>query len=85
MLVVKVELHSAVTHQVTEIARANISNISPGCEVADYSVDCFEYGGTHKGHRTGTLKGYRRWSTPVLQLIAKAILAAIPEEKKKQK
>jgi hypothetical protein len=41
MIVVRVELHSAITGQVTELARMHISNESGGGRLRDYSVASF--------------------------------------------
>lgn len=49
MIVVRVELHSAITGQVTELARAHISNIGGTNEIRDY--ECV----TLRGRSTATL------------------------------
>lgn len=41
MLVVRVELHSAITHKVTEIARMHIANTGGTAERGDYDVKTF--------------------------------------------
>lgn len=91
MLVVRVELHDAITGHVKEIARANIANRSRigGCphsgeSICMYSVDTFEYSGKFKGHKEAEFGGYVRWSTSVLQMIAKAILTAHPTKRVKK-
>ncbi len=49
MIVVRVELHSAITHEVTEIARMDICNVGGTHTRGDY------HGDTYRGHDRGTL------------------------------
>jgi len=89
MIVVKVELHSAVTHQVTEIARAVIYNKGGDRNYGDYgAVSCrgrdeetlkksmlsILRGETKPVHR-GEVKHHQRLRLHVWTLVTKALLA----------
>lgn len=73
MLIVKVELHSAITGEVTELGRVNIANDGTGTkEVGNYNVWC-SGGRGHCMNRRGRVEGHRRLSQHVFSLIRKAI------------
>ena len=73
MLVVKVELHSAVDGSVVEIGRANISNDGTGThDVGNYLVDVFEYNGKYKGYKTGK-STHKRYGAPAMEMVASCI------------
>jgi hypothetical protein len=90
MIVVRVELHSAITGIVTEIARCDIWNVASGDrDLGDY--DCASYIGRsrtalgkRKTNRTGTVRGHARLRDHVLNLVAKA-LASMNYGKKSRK
>ncbi|MCP2016871.1 hypothetical protein [Qipengyuania citrea] len=82
MIVVKVELHSAITGDQTELARMMIDNIGGDMKVGDYRAR------TYRGRsaatleramrsgsttREGTVLGHRRLALHVWHLVAKAL------------
>ncbi len=89
MLVVKVELHSALTGLVTEIGRAYIANDGTGSdESGNYKVAVCRKGSTRKPWgedavaptREGRVDGYPRLSYPVWRLVCRALRSCFPEE-----
>lgn len=82
MIVVKVELHSAITGQRTELARMMIDNIGGDTKVGDYrartyrgrseqTLDQAMRNGTTT--REGRVLGHRRLALHVWHLVAKAL------------
>lgn len=80
MIVVKVELHSAITRQVTEIARMKIANVGGNRTLGHYFAE------TCRGRssvqldrgvrqRSGSVRDYPRLSIHVWHLIARALIA----------
>ncbi|MFC3097334.1 hypothetical protein [Alteraurantiacibacter palmitatis] len=82
MIVVKVELHSAITGQVTEIGRMMINNVGGSASSGDYQAR------TYRGRsaetlaramkrnevtRKGKIEGHARLRLHVWHLIAKAL------------
>lgn len=78
MIVVKVELHSAITGQVTELARMGICNIGGTKDIGHYAVE------TYRGRcardlaqrirqRGGEVRGYPRLRLHVWHLVARAL------------
>lgn len=93
MLVIKIELHSAITGAVSEIGRMNIANEGTGtAQRGDYKVQVIRRSApTDKGFwdynasnvtRTGEVKNYPRLSYNVWRLITRALLSAFPEEQR---
>lgn len=91
MLVVKIEMHSAITGKVSEIGRMNIGNVGGTKTRGDYEVQVLrkQIGGhwpdswtsdSKKVARTGEVKNYPRLSYNVWRLVARALLSAFPEE-----
>ena len=91
MIVVKIELHSAITKQVTTIGQMVIDNVGGTQAQGDYRVRVGNR--RHAGEndiraimerpqRRGEVKGYPRLSYNVWRLISRAILSAFPEERK---
>lgn len=86
MIVVKIELHSAVTGQITEIGRAIVCNVGGTQRRGDYRVAVARRGVTDNRQilvspqRAGEVKNYPRLAYNVWRLIARAVLAAFPEE-----
>lgn len=90
MIIVKVELHSAVTGKTTELARMMIANV--GGTDAKGNYECVTYRGKSKdaldkaqmAHhvsngqkgftRTGEVKDHPRWAEHVWNLVAKALV-----------
>lgn len=81
MLVVKVELHSAITGAVSELGRLIISNDgkSMARSVGNYDVRLGRKGAAEnhailtKPQRQGRVEGHARLSAPVWSLVAKAL------------
>lgn len=84
MLVVKIELHSAITGRVSELGRMQISNTGKGSyDRGDYAVEVLRRSGVTGGAvtRTGEVKNYPRLSYNVWRLVSRALRSAFPEEK----
>jgi hypothetical protein len=81
MILVKIELHSARTGQVTELGRMQITN--NGIESAhnpnrgDYIVELFRKGSTTKVQRKGLVRDYPRLSYTVWELVRRSLEAAL--------
>lgn len=80
MIVVRVELHSAITRQITEIARMHICNIGGSHTKGDYAAATLR--GRSKQdldknckQRIGQVKNHSRLSLHVWHLVAKALSA----------
>lgn len=78
MIVVKVELHSAVTHKITELARMHICNIGGTQEKGDYSVQTLRGRSTEDldklvPQRDGTVLSHSRLNDHVWYLVGKAL------------
>lgn len=80
MIVIRVELHSAATGKVTELARAHICNVGGDARRGDY--DCLTLRGRSKelldrgtAQRRGSVKGYPRQAIHVWNLVAEALIA----------
>lgn len=78
MIVVKVELHSAITGNVTEIARADICNVGGTKELGDYKVR--KYWGKRgdqlalrRVDNVGEVNSHARLRLHVWHLVAKAL------------
>jgi len=86
-----VELHSAITRKVTELARMHICNVGGTHTKGDYSVETF-CGRDAKAldkrivQRSGSVQGYSRLAKHVWCLVAEALTAVkYHAEKDKQK
>lgn len=88
MLVVKIELHSAITGEISEIGTMLIDNVGGSHERGDYRVKVGKK--DHAGNivkvwkkpaRTGFVKDYPRLSYNVWRLVSRALRSAFPEEK----
>jgi hypothetical protein len=81
MIVVKVELHSAITGKVSEIGRMHISNTTTfeNGSRANYFVRLFRRGSFKTSpvvvQREGEVNGHARKSAPVWKLVQKALKA----------
>lgn len=78
MIVVRVELHSAVTKEITEIARMHIANVGGTDTHGDYEF--ITYRGRDKRtldkrtpERLGAIQGYPRKRLHVWNLVARAL------------
>lgn len=91
MIVIKVELHSAITGQITEIARTVIWNTGGTRTRGNYGVGVFKKSKIAKSPfphpenfmRVGEVFDYPRLSYNVWRLVIKALCSAFPEEKAK--
>lgn len=85
MIVVKLELHSAITGEVSEIGRTVIYNTGEHTDptLGNYGVAVCRRGSTNwkKPQRSGTVSNYPRLSYNVWRLVARALRSAFPEEK----
>lgn len=92
MIVVKIELWSAITHRISEIGRMYIANDGSGsAERGDYQAAVCKRGTDKVPHpldpagpkatRSGAIKDYPRLAYNVWRLIARACLATFPEER----
>lgn len=92
MLVLKLELHSAITGEVTEIGRTIIANDGTGtsdsgnyiCKVARKQKDGTPYINKKiwkSPFRVGFVKNHKRNQQNVWRLVLKALASAFPEEK----
>ncbi|WP_337846890.1 hypothetical protein [Sphingomonas sp.] len=80
MIVVRVELHSAIDGQVTEIARMAIDNIGGTATRGDYRIRTLRGRSTaslarFKVQREGRVHGHARLALHVWCLVAKALAA----------
>lgn len=74
MLLVKVELHSAITGKVTEIGRMKIFNDGTGDkETGNYGVQLMRRGTIDTVQREASVIGHKRLSSPVWSLVKKAL------------
>lgn len=98
MIVVRIELHSAITGKITTIGKMVIGNIGGTSKRGNYKVAVGHKGDVRKDGkdndlpkiwnrpaRSGEVLDYPRLSYNVWRLVARAILAAFPEEKPKSK
>lgn len=89
MLVLKLELHSARTGEITEIGRTIIANVGGTSKLGDYVCKVSKKRKTFDNKdtwqqplRTGSITKYPRLSYNVWRLVIRSLLAAFPEEKK---
>lgn len=80
MIIVRVELHSAITGQVTEIARAAICNVGGTAERGDYKCETYRGRDTaalneRRCQRVGNVKDHARQRLHVWYLVARALAA----------
>lgn len=78
MLVVRIELHSAITGKVTEIGRMHIINTDTGTQKrGNYDVEIMRRGTTDKVQRRGSVTDYPRLSYTVWELVRRALVAGL--------
>lgn len=80
MIIVKVELHSAVTGKVTELGRMHLSNTGEGTPADrkhNYVVEIMRKGTTNKVQRKGMVRDYPRQSYTVWELVRRALVAGL--------
>ncbi len=74
MIVVKIELHSAITGEVSEIGRMHIVNDASGDSTrGNYATALMRRGTTATVQRRGVVKGHARLAYSVWVLVAKAL------------
>lgn len=77
MLVIKIELHSAITGTVTEIGRMHIINNGRGSHTrGEYDVEIMRRG-TRKVQRRAMVRDYPRLSYTVWELVRRALVAGL--------
>ncbi len=90
MIVIKVELHSARTKDVTLLGTTIIHNVETSADgkLADYEVcvgrktDAGDLGKTFRNPlRRGTVKAHHRLTENIWRLVLKGLMSAFPEEK----
>jgi len=79
MIIIRVELHSAITHKVTEIARMRICNIGGTRERGDYRAETFRGRSAQQlarliRQRATTITDYPKLSIHVWHLVARALV-----------
>jgi len=93
MIVVKVELHSAITGKVTEIGQMVIDNLGTGtpssgnyrARVARRGADFMKMvRGNSKPVREGEVNDYPRLTATVWKLVYRSLASCYPEEVKRQ-
>ena len=92
MIVVKVELHSAITGRITELGRAVIGNlgINRSGSRGDYEIRVGRRGDSRTQQcldnpvRAGRVLNWPRESYSVWRLVARCLLEAFPEEKRRK-
>ena len=73
MILVKVELHSAIDGSIKELARMRISNLATGTEeIGDYKAELFKRG-SEQVYRYGYVLGHRRLRDSIWILVVKAL------------
>jgi hypothetical protein len=78
MLVVKIELHSAITGKVSEIGRMHIINNGHGThERGEYDVEIMRKETTDKVQRRGMVRDYPRQAYTVWELVRRALVAGL--------
>ena len=73
MLVVRVELHSAVTGKMSEIARMTVGNVGGSHTHGDYLARIKRAPKFVKTTRDSSVRNYRRLSRPVWDLVCLAL------------
>lgn len=77
MIVVKIELHSAITGKITSLGQMQISNTGhltkKNPNRGDYAVELFRKGSTTKVQRKGLVQDYPRNSYTVWELVRRAL------------
>jgi len=80
MIVIRVELHSAITRKVTEIARMHISNVGGSRQLGHYHAKTYRGRSSEQlsrcqMQRQGTVRNYPRLKLHVWHLVARALIA----------
>lgn len=82
MIIVKIELHSARTGEISEIGRMHISNDGTGSATrGNYRAELMRRGTTHTAQRFGTVTNFPRLAYSVWRLVLRALKDCLPEER----
>ena len=82
MIIVKVELHSAITGTVSELGRAQICNTGGGtAKRGNYLAEVLRKN-SKEVLRVGRVDDYPRLSYNMWRLVIRALLSCFPEERK---
>ena len=82
MIIVTIELQSAITGKRSKLGEMYISNDGTGtAERGNYLAHVMRKGSWHKPQRRGVVKNYPRASYSVWRLVMRALKDAFPEEK----
>lgn len=75
MIIIKVELHSAITGKTTEIGRMEIINdgSSDDAEVGNYNINLMRRGTTKTIQRRARVENHKRKNNSVWNLISKGL------------
>jgi len=74
MIVVRVELHSAVTGRVTTIGLMRLVNDGTGTPwIGNYDVQIMRHGSAGRPRKANRVEGHRRRALPIWTLIRKAL------------
>jgi hypothetical protein len=76
MLVVRVELHSAITGKVSEIARMHVCNVGGTETHGDYRARVLRFPKFMHQTRDSSVTNYRRLARPVWDLVTLALKKA---------
>lgn len=82
MIIIKVELHSAITGEVTEIGRMHIVNDASGTkDRGNYYAHIMRRGTTNRVQKTGVVTNWPRLSKSVWHLVSKALESCLNSKK----
>ncbi len=82
MIIVTIELQSAITGKRSKLGEMNIVNDGTGTtKLGNYSARVMRKGSWNKPQRCGWVKNYPRASYSVWRLVMRALKDAFPEEK----
>ncbi len=77
MILVKIELHSAITGKITQLGQMQICNTGHATKEnpkrGDYEISLFRKGSTTKVQRQGLVRDYPRQSYTVWELVRRAL------------
>jgi hypothetical protein len=82
MIVVKIELHSAQTGEITEIGRMHLSNTGglKGDKRGSYTIEVFKRGSNKHVQRHGLVTNFPKKSYSIWRLVLRALRNTFPEE-----
>ncbi len=78
MIIVKIELHSAISGRITEIGRMRICNDGNGTPTrGNYNVEIMRRGTVNKVQKRGSVGNYPRLAYSVWELVRRALHNAL--------